>query len=66
MQMMDRRQAPRLYRRRMEAIQEALIHRHVCEIEEPGSHLAPKDCRAALEWVSDRHAHRLTRHPARF
>ncbi len=48
MQTMNRRAAPRLSRRRMEAIQEALIHRLAGEIEEAGEGLTDRDYGAAL------------------
>lgn len=65
MQPMNRRPALRLPRRRMEAIQQALIHRLAGEIEEPGSELTPRDYDAALAWVSDRLQRRSTHRPAR-
>ncbi len=62
---MNRHTAHRLSRRRMEAIQEALIHRLAGELEDTGGGLAHRDYDAALGWVSDRLARRSTRRPAR-
>ena len=49
---MNRHAAPRLSRRRMEAIQEALIHRLAGEIEEASDGLAHRDYEAALAWIT--------------
>ncbi len=62
---MNRRRAPRLSKRRMEAIKEALIYCLAGEIEEAGDGLAPSDYDAALTWVSERLERRLTHRPAR-
>ncbi len=62
---MNRHAAPRLCRRRMEAIQEALIHRLAGKIEDTGEGLAHRDYHAALSWVSERLARRSTHRPAR-
>ncbi len=62
---MNRHAAPRLSRRRMEAIQEALIHRLAGEIEATDEGLAHRDYDAALGWVSDRLARRSTHRTVR-
>ena len=62
MKTMNRRAAPRLSRRRMEAIQEALIHRLAGEIEDAGDGLTHRDYDAALGWISDR-LHRTLARP---
>ncbi len=62
---MNRYAVPCLSRRRMEAIQEALIHRLAGELEATHEGLAHRDYDAALSWVSERLAKRSTHRPAR-
>ncbi len=62
---MNQRRAPRLSKRRMDAIQEAPIHRLAGEIEEAGDGLAHRDYGAALTWITDRLRRRSTHRTAR-